>query len=197
MSAAAITYDPPVGRWEPGGRERLQTAALDLFVEQGFEQTTVTQIAERAGLTERTFFRHFADKREVLFDGQDRLLSAFVDAVAAAPDGASARELAEAAVTGSGDFFDDERRPWSRHRQQAIDAEPGLRERESLKMGALAAAVAEALRVRGVEDPVADLAADAAISVFRLSFVQWIAPGEDRTITDIQADLFAAQRALG
>ena len=185
-----------MGRWEPGARERLQLAALDLFVEHGFEQTTVAEIAGRADLTERTFYRHFADKREVLFDGQDRLLTAFVGAVESAPEGASPRSLAEAAVAGSAGFFTDERRPWSRRRQQAIDSEPGLRERESLKLGALAAAVAQALRDRGVGDPVAELAADAAISVFRVSFVQWIAPGETRGISEIQRELFAAQRAL-
>ncbi|SEC07943.1 DNA-binding transcriptional regulator, AcrR family [Nocardioides exalbidus] len=185
-----------MARWEPGAKQRLQLAALDLFVEQGFEATTVAQIAGRADLTERTFYRHFADKREVLFDGQDVLLHAFVDAVGSAPDGASPRELAEAAVAGSVAFFTDERRPWSRRRQQAIDTEDGLRERESLKMGVLASAVAQALRDRGVTDPAAELAADAAISVFRVSFGQWIAPGETRDIGDIQAGLFAAQRAL-
>ena len=185
-----------MGRWEPGARERLQLAALDLFVEDGFEQTTVAEIAGRAGLTERTFYRHFADKREVLFDGQDRLLSAFVAGVEAAPAGATVRELAEAALGGSGDFFTEERRPWSRRRQEAILAEDGLRERESLKMGVLAAAVARAMRDRGVPDQVAELAADAAISVFRISFVQWIAPSETRAIREIQDELFAAQRAL-
>ncbi|MCF6378557.1 TetR/AcrR family transcriptional regulator [Nocardioides KLBMP 9356] len=186
-----------MARWQPGARERLQQSALDLFLEHGFERTTVAEIAARADLTERTFYRHFADKREVLFDGQDRLLHAFVDAVAAAPVEASPRELAEAAVVGSRDFFTEERRPWSRRRHQAISSEDGLRERESLKMGSLAAAVAQALRERGVEDPLAELAADAAISVFRVSFVQWIAPEETRTMGEIQSELFAAQRALG
>ena len=76
-------------RWEPGTRDRLQAAALDLYVSRGFEQTTVEEIARSVGLTERTFFRHFADKREVLFDGQDRLRQAFVDGVHAAPPDAS------------------------------------------------------------------------------------------------------------
>ncbi|GAB3409437.1 TetR family transcriptional regulator [Schumannella luteola] len=185
-----------MGRWEPGARERLQLAALELFIENGFEATTVAEIARRAELTERTFYRHFSDKREVIFDGQDLLVDAFVAGVVGGPEGASPRDLAEAAVAASGSFFTDERRPWSRRRQAAIDSDTGLRERESLKMGVLARALTAALRDRGVGDPTAELAADAAISVFRVSFAQWIAADETRSIDEIQASLFAAQRAL-
>lgn len=185
-----------MGRWEPGGRERLQLAALDLFLENGFEQTTVADIARRAELTERTFYRHFADKREVIFGGQEVLVEAFTDAIAAAPEGTSARDLTEAGVAGAERFFDEERRPWSRRRQVVIDADPALRERESLKMNTLAEAVAVSLRERGIGDPVAELAADAAISVFRMAFARWVAPDETRSLGDIQRELFAAQRAL-
>ena len=69
MSAAVIAYDQGMGRWEPDARGRLERAAMELYIERGFEQTTVTEIARRAGLTQRTFFRHYADKREVLFAG--------------------------------------------------------------------------------------------------------------------------------
>src|SRR6185312_8615863 len=78
-----------MSRWEPNARGRLEQAALDLYGERGFEQTTVAEIAERAGLTERTFFRYFADKREVLFGGSDEVRDALVEAVAAAPEPAS------------------------------------------------------------------------------------------------------------
>jgi hypothetical protein len=69
MSVAVINWDRDMTRWEPNARGRLEQAALALYGERGFENTTVAEIAARAGLTERTFFRHFADKREVLFAG--------------------------------------------------------------------------------------------------------------------------------
>src|SRR3954447_24190068 len=86
-------------RWEPGATDRLRVAALELYVEQGFEQTTVGEIAKSVGLTERTFFRHFADKKEVLFDGQDQLQKAFVAAVGAAPAGPPFDLIAAALTT--------------------------------------------------------------------------------------------------
>src|ERR1700685_1823691 len=89
MSATAITYDQRMSRWEPNARGRLEQAAMELYVEHGFEQTTVAEIARRAGLTERTFFRHFADKREVLFWGAGALQELFVSTVASAPDSAA------------------------------------------------------------------------------------------------------------
>src|ERR1700712_710110 len=78
-----------MGRWEPGTRERLVLAAVDLFVEQGYDATTVAQIAERAGVTKRTFFRHFPDKRELLVAGQETLSALLAEAIAAAPAGAT------------------------------------------------------------------------------------------------------------
>ena len=79
-----------MGRWEPNARGRLEQAAMELYLERGFDQTTVAEIAERAGLTERTFFRHFADKREVLFAGAGALQELLVSAVAGAPDSGGA-----------------------------------------------------------------------------------------------------------
>src|SRR5580658_5362057 len=96
-------------RWEPGARERLQQAALELFASQGFEQTTAEQIARAAGLTERTFFRYFADKREVLFQGQEQFVAAFVSGVAAAPPDATPLELVAAALRSAARWFPDER----------------------------------------------------------------------------------------
>ena len=90
MSVAAIKYDRGMTRWEPDARGRLEQAALELYGERGFEQTTVAEIAKRAGLTERTFFRHFADKREVLFGGAGALQELLVSTVASAPDSARA-----------------------------------------------------------------------------------------------------------
>src|SRR5436305_13147445 len=105
-----------MGRWEPGARERLQKAALELFATRGYEQTTAAEIAQSVGLTERTFFRHFSDKREVLFDGQQRLVQVFVDGARSAPAEASAIEAVESAVRNAASFFAEDRRPFSRKR---------------------------------------------------------------------------------
>ncbi|MGI5125876.1 TetR/AcrR family transcriptional regulator [Pseudonocardia sp. CA-107938] len=197
-----------MARWEPGTRERLQAAALELYVTKGFEQTTVEEIARAVGLTERTFFRHFADKREVLFDPQHGLQQGFLDAVAAAPADATPLETVASALATAAGFFDDERRSWSRRRQSVIAANPALQERELLKMAALETSVAQALRARGVEERAAALAAGACITVFGVAFLQWIADGEERSLADIQrevmgelgsvaaglADVVAAQR---
>ncbi len=185
-----------MGRWEPGARERLQAAALELYVSQGFEQTTVAEIARRVGLTERTFFRHFADKREVLFDGQDRLEQAFLDGVAAAPRGAAPLEVVAAALDASADFFRDERRHWSRQRQAVISANPALQERELLKLAALASALAGALRSRGVAEPAATLAAQSGVTVFGVAFSQWITDGEHRSFADVERTVWRELTAM-
>jgi AcrR family transcriptional regulator len=159
-------------RWEPNAAGRLAQAALELYSERGFEQTTVAEIAARAGLTERTFFRHFADKREVLFAGADRLQELVVTAVASAPGSAAPIDAAVAGVEAAGALL-QERREYSRQRQTVIAANAELRERELIKLASLASAIAEALRGRGVEDPAASLAGEAAIAVFRIAFERW------------------------
>jgi AcrR family transcriptional regulator len=125
-------------RWEPGAKERLQAAALELFATRGFEQVTAAEIAQSVGLTERTFFRHFSDKREVLFYGQQQFLQAFIDGVDAAPPGASPLEVIASALHTAGSFFPDERRSYARTRQSVIDQNPALRERELHKLAGLA-----------------------------------------------------------
>jgi AcrR family transcriptional regulator len=173
-------------RWQPGAKQRLQGAALDLFTSHGFEQTTAAEIAESVGLTERTFFRYFADKREVLFDGQDLLRQCFLDGVVAAPEDASPLAAVTAALETSAAFFPDERRAYSRLRQSVIEAHPALRERELLKMASLATALAAALRARGVVEPAATLAAESGVTVFKVAFGQWIDEGEDRSLAEIE-----------
>jgi len=162
-----------MGRWEPNARGRLEQAALELYVERGYEQTTVAEIAERAGLTERTFFRHFADKREVLFAGAGALQELLVTAVAGAPDAAAPLEAVAAALEAAGALL-QERREYSRRRQSVIDANPALQERELIKLAALASALAGALRRRGVTGPAASLTAEAGIAVFKIAFERWI-----------------------
>jgi AcrR family transcriptional regulator len=172
-------------RWEPGARERLQAAALELFATRGFEQTTAAEIAQSVGLTERTFFRHFSDKREVLFYGQDQFLQAFLDGVEAAPPGASPFEVVASALHGVAAFFPDDRRQYSRMRQSVIDKNPALQEREQHKLAGLATTVADALRARGIGEPAATLAAQSGATVFGIAFAQWIRDGESRSLADI------------
>ena len=183
-------------RWEPGTRERLQAAALELFATRGFEQVTAAEIAQAVGVTERTFFRNFGDKREVLFHGQDRFLQVFVDAVANAPADATPLELITAALHGAASFFPDERRPYARLRQTVIDQNPALQERELHKLAGVAATVAAALRARGIAEPAATLAAQSASSVFGIAFAQWIREGESRSLAGIASDVLGELRTL-
>lgn len=183
-------------RWEPGARDRLQRAALELYAAQGFEETTVAEIATSAGLTERTFYRYFADKREVIFAATELLQEEFVKGVAAAPSGSPPLEIVIAAVTGSAGYFADDRRAYSRLRQSVITANPELHERELRKMSSLAAGLVTALRDRGVPEPAATLSAESGVTIFRLAFEQWIAAGETRTLVDIEVALFDELKAL-
>jgi len=178
-----------MARWQPGAPQRLQNAALELFATRGFEQTTTTEIAQSVGLTERTFFRHFSDKREVLFYGQDLFVQAFLDGVDTAPPDASPIEIVACALQSAASFFPDERRHHSRTRQSVIEHNPALQERESHKLAGLATAVADALRARGVDEPAATLAAQSGTTVFGIAFTQWIRQGEQRSLADIATDV--------
>jgi AcrR family transcriptional regulator len=173
MSVAVIAYDRGMGRWEPNARGRLEQAALELFTERGFEQVTVTEIARRAGLTQRTFFRHFADKREVLFWGQGALQELLVTTVAGAPESAAPIDAVTAALEAAGAML-QERREFARQRQAVIAADTGLQERELIKLASLASALAGALRKRGVTDPAAGLTAEAGIAIFKIAFERWV-----------------------
>ena len=162
-----------MARWQPDARIRLEQAALNLYSVRGFEQTTVAEIAARAGLTERTFFRHFADKREVLFGGAKALQERLVAEVAAAPADLAPLDVVAAALEAAESLF-PEHRLHARQRQHVVAANAELRERELMKLASLSAALAEALRGRGVEDPAAGLAADAGIAVFKAAFERWL-----------------------
>jgi AcrR family transcriptional regulator len=179
-----------MGRWQPDARGRLQLAALELYLEHGYEQTTVSEIAARAGLTERTFFRHFADKREVIFDGQDEFRAMFVSAVAEAPDDATPLQAVAAALHGAAAQFEP-RRPWSLQRQRVVAANPSLQERELIKLSGVATAIAAALRDRGVGEPTASLIAQAGMGVFHVAFARWIADDNTRPFSEIIAESLA------
>ena len=185
-----------MARWQGGARERLQAAALERFAEQGFDGTTVAEIAATAGLTERTFFRYFTDKREVLFQGQADFERRFISAIEEADDGADPMSMVGAALNRGGAFFQEERRTWSRARHTVIEADPGLRERELLKLSLLAVAMADALRERGVDGTVATLAAESGVTVFRVAFATWVAEHETRSVPDLLTATVAELRGL-
>jgi AcrR family transcriptional regulator len=195
MTVAVITYDHGMGRWEPDARGRLERAAMELYGERGFEQTTVAEIAARAGLTERTFFRHFADKREVLFWGAAALQELLVSAVASAPESAAPIDAVAAALAAAGALL-AERRDGARQRHAIIVANVELQERELIKMATLAAALADTLRHRGVSDPAASLAAEAGIAVFKIAFERWIVDPAERDLPQLMRESFTELKAV-
>ena len=153
-------------------RQRLQQAAVELFCERGYEQTTTAEIAARAGVTERTFFRHFPDKREVLFDGQAKLGELLTAAIAKAPTTLKPLEALYQAFCSVEQLLEDNR-PFSFPRQQVIDRSPALQERELAKVAALNEALALALRRRGVDERLAALAAQTGMATFRYAVASW------------------------
>lgn len=183
-----------MGRWQPGARERLADAALDLYLERGFDEATVADIAERAGVTERTFFRHFADKREVLFQGSARLEELVVGTIADASADATPFDAAIAGVRATTAYLTDQ--DFSARRAAAIEANPSLMERELLKLAAMRTAMAGALVARGADDLTAAVAADAAGSVFHQGFQRWIR-GDAANFAEAIEQALSAVRRLG
>lgn len=184
-----------MSRWEPNARGRLEEAALDLYTERGFDETTVAEIAERAGLTERTFFRHFADKREVLFGGQDALLELFVGGVVDAPEAMSPLDAVGAALASAGPFFESRHRH-ARRRQAVIAANPRLQERELIKLASIATSIADALRRRGVSQSAATLTAEAGVAVFKVAFDRWVHTGRRDQLPQFIGDAMDELRAV-
>ncbi|MDI2128421.1 TetR/AcrR family transcriptional regulator [Yinghuangia seranimata] len=184
-----------MGRWAPGARGRLAEAALELYGEHGYEQTTVAEIARRAGVTERTFFRHYADKREVLFDGAGALRDALVTAVAEARPETAPIEAVAAGLDAVGEVFVG-RHAQSRRRQAVIAANPELQERELIKLASMAAALAETLHARGVAEPTAGLAAEAGIAVFKIGFELWVTAPEERELAQVMRESMDALRSV-
>jgi AcrR family transcriptional regulator len=182
-------------RWEPESKARLAEAAMVLYGERGYDQTTVAEIAERAGLTERTFFRHFADKREVLFGGAHALQELLVDTVARAPLSSTPLGAVTLALEAAGELF-NERREFSVRRQRIVEGSAELQERELIKLATLAAALADALRDRGVTDPTAALTGEVAIAIFKISFDRWVTSTESHDLAQIIRDSLKELRAV-
>src|SRR5271166_388945 len=195
MSVTVVRYDRGMGRWEPNARGRLMQAAFELYGERGYEQTTVAEIAKRAGLTERTFFRHFADKREVLFAGADALRELLVSTVAEAPGSLAPIDAAAAGLEAAGALIQDGGE-LARQRQAIIAASAELQERELIKLASLAASLAGALRQRGVTEPAASLAAEAGIAVFRIAFERWIEETDRQDLSRLIRESLEELRAV-
>ncbi len=160
-------------RWEPGARERLVVAAVDLFTEQGYDETTVARIAERAGVTRSTFFRHFADKREVLVAGQETLSRLLAEGVTAAPPGAAPLEAVAAGLERASGVMGPLNREIGPRIRAAVAASAELQERDALKNVGMSAAMTEALLARGVPEPTAGLAAELGVLAFKQGFAAW------------------------
>jgi AcrR family transcriptional regulator len=184
-----------VSRWAPNARERLEDAALDLFVENGYDQTTVAQIADRAGMNRATFFRHFADKREVLFGGEDVLAGLFADAIRAAPPGATLAECLQAALTAAGVAMTPQLRAAAARRRLVVAANSELQERGLLKLARVTQSIAAVLRERGTDELTARLGAELVMLAFSVAFERWLKAGDDEpfppfaaaALTDLQA----------
>jgi AcrR family transcriptional regulator len=184
-----------MARWEPQARERLEKAAMELYRGRGFDETAVADIAAKAGLTERTFFRYFSDKREVLFGGASALQELLVGRIAADPAVTAPIDLVAAAFEATSPFF-EERRSFARARQAVIAANASLQERELIKMAALATAIAGALRDRGVADPAATLAGETGIAIFKLSFERWVKDDRKRDLAHHVREALADLKAV-
>lgn len=174
MSDSVIAvYGRSMSRWTPDARGRLEKAALELYNHQGFDATTAAEIATRAGVTERTFYRHFADRREVLFPGGNPLTDTLAGATATAPAPLPPLEVIIHALTEAAPVF-EERQDLVRQRQAVIAANPELQERELAKLAAYASTLAHALRERGLETTTAALAAEIGIAAFKVAFERWV-----------------------
>jgi AcrR family transcriptional regulator len=184
-----------MGRWEPGASGRLREAALTLYLERGFDRTMVADIADRAGVTARTFFRYFADKREVLFDWSSELEGKALAALEAGPATASTLELVAAALFAAADMIGRDRE-LARKRHAVIMANADLRERELIKLAQMSATLADGLRRRGVGDAEASLATEAGSAVYRVAFQRWVDADDDLDLHEAIRQSFAQLRTL-
>ncbi|GAA5054877.1 TetR/AcrR family transcriptional regulator [Nocardia callitridis] len=189
-----------MARWAPGARERLVLAAVDLFTEQGYDATTVAQIADRAGVTKSTFFRHFPDKRELLAAGQQALSNLLTEGITEAPENATPLEAVGAGLERASSTMGPLNRELGPRLKAAIAANSELQERDALKNVGLAAAMTDALRARDVPDSLAHLAAELGVLAFKRGYADWL-PTEGDTplapyVLAALEDLRAATKSL-
>jgi AcrR family transcriptional regulator len=186
-----------MARWQPNPSQRLVLAALELFEERGYESTTVVEIAERAGLTKSTFFRHFQDKREVLFGG-DAMAALIVAAIEAAPAGATPFDAVAQALDAVGrQVFTPARRELVARRRAVIAANPELREREALKGMGIIAAMADALKRRGVADLASAVAAQMGALAMTIAYERWSETGDGDGFAQLARQTLAEVQTVG
>ncbi len=185
-----------MGRWQPNARGRLERAAVELFAEQGFAETTVPQIAARAGLTTRTFFRHFADKREVLFAGDEELPALVARLVADAPAALTPMQVIARGLEAVTAARFEGQLAYLRARRAIVRADEGLRERELRKLATLSEAIGQAFRERGLDELAATLAAQLAVTVFNVTIDRWLDQAEERPLSELARDTLRALRAV-
>jgi AcrR family transcriptional regulator len=184
-----------VPRWQPDGRERLIAAALQLFSEQGYDETTVAEIAERAGLTKSTFFRHFPDKRNMLSAGQETLSRLLVEGITGAPPRATPLAAVGAGLERAASAMGPFNRELAPQLQAAIAASTELQERYALKQVGFVAAMGGALRDRGVPEPAASVAAELGALAFKQAYAAWIAVDDDQDLARLSLDTLEQLRA--
>ena len=183
-----------MARWEPDARGRLEKAAMELFQQNGYQETTVEQIAAHAGLTERTFFRYFADKREVLFSGSKDLERAIIGRIESAAREEAPLDVVVAALEVAGAELQERRElRYVRARYALVTQHAEIQERELIKLASLAAAMTKALHARDIAEPDASLAAEAGIAVFKIGFERWMS---GRKPSEFAAHIRAATEAL-
>ncbi|RKN45546.1 TetR/AcrR family transcriptional regulator [Streptomyces hoynatensis] len=192
-----------MARWQPGAAQRLVAAAVDLFAEQGYDATTVAQIAERAGVTKSTFFRHFPDKRELLVAGQETLSRLLAEGIAEAPADATPLQAVAAGLERASSAMGPANRELGPRLKAAVAASTELQERDALKSVGLSAAMTAALVARGVPEPTAHLAGELGVLAFKRGYARWCeSRGDDAEGLASHAlaaleDLRAATASLG
>ncbi len=182
-------------RWKPDAAGRLFTEAITLFAQQGYDETTVAEIAERSGLTKRTFFRYFSDKREVLFSGSAELEQVWVDGVKDAVADATPLAAVDNGLDAVAAMF-EERHDFARMRAEIVAANPELQERELIKLQSLAAAITRALLDGGVPEHAATLAAQAGVTVFHVAFGRWVQQDDPAALRRLMDESLAELRAV-
>jgi AcrR family transcriptional regulator len=184
-----------MSRWKPDAEGRLGKAAITLFAERGYDETTIADIAEAAGLTKRTFFRYFSDKREVLFNGSHELQERWVDGIEAAPPGLGPMAAVSAGLDAVAELFAD-RHPFATMRSRIIASNPELQERELIKLQTLAGAIKAALVERGVPENAAILAAQAGVTVFHVAFAHWVQQDDPAAFRGLIRELLQELRSV-
>ncbi len=186
-----------MGRWEPNARGRLLHAAVELFTERGYDATTAAQIAERAGLTKTTLFRLFADKREILFQGQETLVTLAVEAVRTTPPQTAPLQVLQTAILALCSVHTTERRDTGRQLDVILSSSPELQERAAFKRFAITNALHRALATRLGDVRRAGVLADVGVRAYYDGFASWIASHEDGPLSDaVTTELRAYESVL-